>query len=60
MHAWKNTGDETARVLLLYTPASAGGCIEAMADHPAGAMTATERDELCARYRWEILGPNPL
>ena len=59
-HAWKNTGDETGRVLFLYTPAAAGGYFEAMAEGPARPMTATERDELCARYRWEILGPNPL
>ncbi|MBV8889533.1 MAG: cupin domain-containing protein [Alphaproteobacteria bacterium] len=59
-HAWKNTGLETGRVLFLYTPAAAGGYIETMADRAGGPMTAAERDELCARYRWEILGPNPL
>jgi quercetin dioxygenase-like cupin family protein len=59
-HAWKNTGSETGRVLFLYTPAAAGGYIEAMADRSAGPMTAAERDEFCARYRWKILGPNPL
>lgn len=59
-HAWKNTGDETGRVLFLYTPATAGGYIEAMADRHADPMTAAERDEFCARHHWEILGPNPL
>ena len=59
-HAWKNTGNETGRVLFLYTPASAGGYIEAIADHHTTPMTDTERDEYCARYRWQILGPNPL
>jgi len=59
-HAWKNTGDKTGRVLFLYTPAAAGGYIEAMADRDAGPMTAAERDEFCDRYGWEILGPNPL
>ncbi|HEX3861255.1 MAG TPA: cupin domain-containing protein [Stellaceae bacterium] len=59
-HAWKNTGSETGRVLFLYTPAAAGGYIEAMADRPDVPMTAADREELCARYRWEILGPNPL
>ena len=29
-HAWKNTGSETGRVLFLYTPAAAGGLIEAL------------------------------
>jgi quercetin dioxygenase-like cupin family protein len=59
-HAWKNTGSETGRVLFLYTPAAAGGYIEAMTNRHADPMTASEREELCARYRWEILGPNPL
>jgi quercetin dioxygenase-like cupin family protein len=59
-HAWKNTGGETARVLFLYTPAAAGGFIDAMAERTAGSMSAAERDEFCARYRWEIVGPNPL
>src|SRR6202022_3594738 len=31
-HAWKNTGSETGRVLFLYTPAAAGGYIEALAE----------------------------
>jgi quercetin dioxygenase-like cupin family protein len=59
-HAWKNTGSETGRVLFLYTPAAAGGYLEAMAKRPAGPMSAAERDEFCERFRWEILGPNPL
>ena len=57
-HAWKNTGTETGRVLFLYTPAQAGGYIEALADHrPAND---DERSELLQRHRWELLGPNPL
>ena len=59
-HAWKNTGCETGRVLFLYTPAAAGGYLEAMAERSGGPMSAPERDEFCKRYRWEILGPNPL
>jgi hypothetical protein len=31
-HAWKNTGSETGRVLFLYTPAAAGGLIEALSE----------------------------
>jgi quercetin dioxygenase-like cupin family protein len=57
-HAWKNTGSETARALFLYTPAAAGGYIEGLADHHP--TSDAERRELCERYRWEILGPNPL
>jgi quercetin dioxygenase-like cupin family protein len=59
-HAWKNTGRGTGRELFLYTPAAAGDYIEAMADRPAGPMSAAERREFCERYRWKILGPNPL
>jgi quercetin dioxygenase-like cupin family protein len=59
-HAWTNTGSETGRVLFLYTPAAAGGYIEAMADRAGAPMAHAERDEFCERYRWEILGPNPL
>ena len=57
-HAWKNTGRETARVLFLYTPAAAGGLIEALGEHrPADAE---EYDKLFARHRWKVVGPNPL
>ena len=59
-HAWKSTGSETGRVLFLYTPASAGGYIEELSRRPAGPMSAEERNALCERYRWEIVGPNPL
>ena len=58
-HAWKNTGSETGRVLFLYTPARAGGYIEEMVDR-GGPMTSAAQAEFCERYRWEILGPNPL
>jgi quercetin dioxygenase-like cupin family protein len=57
-HAWKNTGDETGRVLFLYTPAQAGGYIEALSDHrPANDG---EREQLLQRHRWQVIGPNPL
>ena len=57
-HAWKNTGAETGRVLFLYTPATAGGYIEELTG--GRPSNDAERQELCDRYRWEILGPNPL
>ena len=57
-HAWKNTGTETGRVLFLYTPAAAGGLIEALSEHrPA---SDEERAKLYERHHWEVLGPNPL
>ena len=58
-HAWKNSGSETARVLFLYTPAAAGGYVEEMLHRP-GPMSDDERKELRERYRWEVVGPNPL
>ena len=57
-HAWKNTGTETGRVLFLYTPAAAGGLIEALAERrPADD---DEHRKLFERHRWEVVGPNPL
>jgi len=46
--AWKNTGSEAGRVPFLYTPAAAGGLIEALAErHPANAE---EHAELLERF----------
>jgi len=56
-HAWKNTGGETGRVLFLYTLAAAGGYIEALSEH---RPTDDERNKLLHRFRWEVVGPNPL
>ena len=58
-HAWKNTGSETGRVVFLYTPAAAGGYVEELMNRP-GPMNDDERKQLRERYRWEIVGPNPL
>jgi len=57
-HAWKNTGAEPGRALFLYTPAAAGGYIEALSE--GRPRDAAERDELLQRHRWEVVGPNPL
>ena len=56
-HAWKNSGSETGRVLFLYTPASAGGYVEELLKGP---IDDDERNKLRERYRWEVVGPNPL
>ena len=53
-----NTGSETGRVLFLYTPAAAGGLIEALSEHRP--TSDEERTELYERHHWEVLGPNPL
>src|SRR5205814_8572575 len=58
-HAWKNTGSETGRVLFLYTPAAAGGYVEELLKSP-GPTNDEERNKLRERYRWEVVGPNPL
>ena len=57
-HAWKNTGSETGRVLFLYTPAAAGGLIEALSEQRP--TSDDERAVFYERYNWEIVGPNPL
>jgi len=59
-HAWKSTGRETGRVLFLYTPAAAGGYVEELLKRPAGSIDDDERNTLRERYRWEVVGPNPL
>ncbi|HEV2099612.1 MAG TPA: cupin domain-containing protein [Stellaceae bacterium] len=57
-HAWKNTGAETGRVLFLYTPAAAGGLIEALSEHRPDNQA--EHEALFERHHWEVVGPNPL
>jgi quercetin dioxygenase-like cupin family protein len=57
-HAWKVTGSDTGRVLFLYTPASAGAYVEALAERRPSSDD--ERQKLLRRHRWEIIGPNPL
>jgi len=57
-HAWKNTGKETGIVLFLYTPAAAGGFIEALAE--GRPTNDEERTKLYERHRWEVVGANPL
>jgi len=57
-HAWKNTGSETGRVLFLYTPAAAGGYIEALSERRP--TDDDERSKLLQRYHWEVVGPNRL
>jgi mannose-6-phosphate isomerase-like protein (cupin superfamily) len=59
-HAWKNTGREAGHVLFLYTPAAAGGFVEELRERAGRPLSDAERDDFCKRYRWEIVGPNPL
>ena len=57
-HAWKSTGSETGRVLFLSAPAAAGGYVEELLNRPP--VNDDERNTLRERYRWEVVGPNPL
>jgi quercetin dioxygenase-like cupin family protein len=61
-HAWKSTGEETGRVLFLYTPATAGGLIEEQqrTGRKFASMSEIELAEMLQRHGWELLGPSPL
>ena len=61
-HAWKNSGNETGRVLFLYTPACAGGLFEEQQQNNRTSESMTEREaaELRRRHGWELVGPSPL
>ena len=58
-HAWKNTGTETARILFLYTPATAGGFFEERLEQPARSINGKEANEMRRRHGWEVIGPPP-
>jgi len=50
----------STKSLFLYTPAAAGGYVEELLKRPAGPINDDERNKLRERYRWEVVGPNPL
>jgi hypothetical protein len=58
-HAWKNIGNDTGRLVALYTPAAAGGYIEELLEE-GRPQTPEESKALADRHHWEIVGPNPL
>lgn len=58
-HAWKNIGNDTGRLVGLYTPAAAGGYIEELLEE-GRPQTPEESKALADRHHWEIVGPNPL
>jgi quercetin dioxygenase-like cupin family protein len=61
-HAWKSTGAEAGRVLLLYTLGKAGGFIDEQQQtgRTPSPMIEGERAEICERHGWELLGSSPL
>jgi quercetin dioxygenase-like cupin family protein len=59
-HAWKNSGADTARVLFLYTPATAGKYMEERVERLASPPSEAEGKEMLRRHGWEIVGTNPL
>jgi quercetin dioxygenase-like cupin family protein len=58
-HAWKNTGNETARILFLYTPAKAGGYFEELLERPVSSANGAEANAVRERHGWEVVGPPP-
>jgi quercetin dioxygenase-like cupin family protein len=58
-HAWKSTGSETARILFLYTPATAGGFFEERLGSVPGDPNGPEAIAQRERHGWEVIGPPP-
>jgi quercetin dioxygenase-like cupin family protein len=56
-HAWKTTGDETARVLFIYTPAEAGKAFEEL--QRMQCPVASQPAEVFQRHGTEAVGPSP-
>ena len=61
-HAWKSSDAGPARLLFIYTPATAGGMIEEQMRAPHLRATGDDPEAVALRQRhgWEIVGPNPL
>jgi len=58
-HAWKNNGPGTGRAVFLYTPGRTGRYIEERFER-GEPLSDAERAHALERYRWEVIGPNPL
>jgi quercetin dioxygenase-like cupin family protein len=58
-HAWKSNGPGTGRAVFLYTPGRTGRYIEERFERTEPLSNA-ERAHALERYRWEVIGPNPL
>ena len=58
-HAWKNNGPGPGRAVFLYTPGRTGRFIEERFEREQ-PLSDAERAHALERYRWEVIGPNPL
>ena len=58
-HAWKSNGPGTGRAVFLYTPGRTGRFIEERFEREQ-PLSDAERAQALERYRWEVIGPNPL
>jgi mannose-6-phosphate isomerase-like protein (cupin superfamily) len=58
-HAWKSNGPGTGRAVFLYTPGHAGRYVEERFER-GQPLSDAERAHALERYRWEVIGPNPL
>jgi quercetin dioxygenase-like cupin family protein len=61
-HAWKNSGNDTGRVLCLYAPAEVGKVVEELSrvQRPfAEIVNDPDGAETFRRHGWEFLGPSP-
>ena len=58
-HAWKSNGPGQGRAVFLYTPGRTGRFIEERFER-GQPLSDAERAEALERYRWEVIGPNPL
>ena len=58
-HAWKSNGPGQGRAVFLYTPGRTGRFIEERFER-GQPLSEAERADALERYRWEVIGPNPL
>jgi len=58
-HAWKSNGPGQGRAVFLYTPGRTGRFIEERFER-GQPLSDAERADALERYRWEVIGPNPL
>jgi quercetin dioxygenase-like cupin family protein len=60
-HAWKSTGAEVGRILIVFTPAEAGKWFEERQrlQRPIASLTDAEVAQLRWRCHFELVGPSP-